>query len=279
MANATNANGRPAGPGLRPASQTCDSRWLAERLPVLAAAFLVYGCLSLLFDVFLSTAFLAEAGPIWAVLREGLQKLVHPAEAFANGLGVLMLLMVLWAADVGHRRGLLRATIVIFGTGLLANVGKMLVARIRPRVFFDYEMGTFPGGVVESFQGWLPLASFGYAGQSIPSGHTSTAVALAIVLCRRWPQASWAFVTLACLSAMQRIAFGHHYLSDCFLGASLACVIGTVFYHPSALGKFFDRFEARRAGRNAAAPTSPSKLAPAAPSPATGKKQPARRAA
>jgi membrane-associated phospholipid phosphatase len=223
-----------------------DDALLAQRCLLLAVFFAVAGCVMLLFDLLLAHVLLADAEPMWTELRDVLGTLVKPAETFANGLGVLLLLVVLYAVDEAHRRGLLRAALVVYGTGLLANVGKLLVARARPKAYYREHFGQFGGNILDTFQGWLPLVTLGYAGQSFPSGHTATAVALAIVLSRRWPQGTRAFVMLACMSAMQRLAFGHHYVSDCLWGAALGCAVAAAFYHPQVLGQWFERFEARK---------------------------------
>lgn len=225
-----------------------DDALLARRLVVLALTFAILGCLALSIDTLAGWVFLGEAGPIWHVLRKGLKRLVDPTETFANGLGIILILLALFAADVVHRRGLLRAVVVIFGAGILANVVKCSIGRTRPKIAFDVDTDQFTSGAIASFQGWLPLWKLGYAGQSFPSGHTTVAVALAIVLCRRWPGGSWAFIALAVMAGLQRIAFGHHYPSDCLCGAALACTIAAVCYHPRMLGRSFGRFERATSG-------------------------------
>ena len=97
--------------------------------------------------------------------------------------------------------------------------------------------------MLECFHGLLPLISMGYKVQSVPSGHTATAVALTIVLCRFWPHARWAFLVLLAMAVMQRIVDAHHYPSDCLWGAALACTFAGVCYHPRLLGRYFNRLE------------------------------------
>ena len=113
----------------------------------------------------------------------------------------------------------------------------------RPKAFFDSSIDNFSGGILESFHGWMPLASLGYMGQSLPSGHTATAIVLGIVLCRRWPHATWAFIALVTMSVAQRLMHAHHYPSDCLWGAALACLIAVVALHPRLAGGWFDDFE------------------------------------
>ena len=219
-----------------------NDQQFAEKLFRLATILVSLGVCAFAVDLTVGWAFLGEAGPIWTEGRDIIRKLVKPAETFGNGLGALLILAVLFAADHAHRRGLWRMAIVIYGAGIAANVGKLLVARSRPKVFFDAESGVFLGSVTDSFHGWLPLAGLGYSGQSFPSGHTAVAAALAIALCHRWPRARWAFIGLALMTIMQRIAYGRHYPSDCFFGAALACLVAAICFHPRLLGTRFARF-------------------------------------
>ena len=239
---------------------------LSQRLFVASIICIVLAVVATVVDLPIAYAFLGKVGPIWLELREAIYKFVRPAETFANGLGVLFLMFLLFAADVAYRRGLLRMGCIIFGAGIWSNVLKGAVARTRPRAYFDVDANHFHGGVLESFQGWLPLNSLGYGGQSIPSGHTTTAVALAIVLSRRWPRAAWAFFTVAGLSVVQRISHGHHYLSDCLAGAALAFLMAAVIYHPRLLGRWFDWFESLPATRWAT-PLTPAREDSASPPP------------
>ena len=182
-------------------------------------------------------------GPIWESCRTAIQKFVHPGETFAHGWAIAIMLLAFYAVDTARRRGLLRIAVVVAVAGLLANIGKLLVGRSRPKAFFDATIDAFSGGAIDSFQGWLPLASLGYTGQSVPSGHTATAVVLGFMLWRRWPHAGWAFASLVAMSVLQQLKFGHYYHSDCLWGAALACVVLGVAYHPALAGGWFDRFE------------------------------------
>lgn len=60
---------------------------------------------------------------------------------------------------------------------------------------------------------------------SCPSGHTMTAVAIAIPLAIAFPFALPAIVVLASLIAWSRVACGHHYPSDVLLGALLGAAV------------------------------------------------------
>ena len=58
--------------------------------------------------------------------------------------------------------------------------------------------------------------------QSFPSGHTATAVGLAVALACAYPRGRWFFAGMALLAACQRVGDGHHFLSDTLAGASVA---------------------------------------------------------
>ncbi len=60
---------------------------------------------------------------------------------------------------------------------------------------------------------------------SCPSGHTMTAIAIAIPLAISFPFAMPAIVMLATLIAWSRVACGHHYPSDVLLGAMLGAAV------------------------------------------------------
>ena len=221
---------------------------LARRLAITAALLALLGCAALSVDLAVLYPFVTKSpGPIWEACRDIIRKVVQPGETFANGWAIALLLMAFYAVDVARRRGLLRIAVMIFITGLMANVGKLMVARWRPKAFFDATIDGFSGGVLESFHGWMPLASLGYSGQSIPSGHTATAIVLGFVLCHRWPHARWAFIVLTAMSITQRLTHAHHYPSDCLWGASLACLVMAAAYHPRLAGSWFDEFQANKA--------------------------------
>jgi undecaprenyl-diphosphatase len=61
---------------------------------------------------------------------------------------------------------------------------------------------------------------------SFPSGHTTTAVALAVVTVKHWPAIAPALWVCAFCIAVSRILLGFHYLSDVVAGAGLGLLAG-----------------------------------------------------
>jgi membrane-associated phospholipid phosphatase len=127
-----------------------------------------------------------------------------------------------------------------FGAGLLANLVKFTAARSRPYA------SDFNENVAATFGPWFPAFNaddWDHALQSLPSGHTATAIGLAVGLTWLYPVGRRFFVGMVVLAAAQRIGSGAHWLSDTlFAGGvslpfALRCVDGT------RLSQWFDSRE------------------------------------
>lgn len=114
------------------------------------------------------------------------------------------------------------AFLSIAGSGILVNVFKQLIGRGRPRVF-DQD-GAFS---------FVPF-QFDYAHVSFPSGHSTTAGALAVVILVLAPRFRALALVLAGLVAMSRVVVGAHYPSDVVAGLLLGA--GYTWFFALALG-------------------------------------------
>jgi len=175
-----------------------------------------------------------------------LRRLINYSEAFGHGLGVLIILLLVWQLASTRRRCMLRLASISLGAGLAADLVKLLVGRTRPR-HFDLASGS----VWNTFTGWLPGTAAGAAGQSFPSAHTATAVGLALALAALFPKARWTFVLLALLVACQRMQAGAHFPSDVLAGAALGCWTAAFCLTGQGLGLWFERLENPTAGGSA----------------------------
>ena len=90
--------------------------------------------------------------------------------------------------------------------GLLSNLVKRLIGRVRP-VGYE-EFGPF------SFH---PIVN-DWTFQSFPSGHTTTAIALAFVIGFLWPRLFWPFLVIGVFVGVSRVPVGMHYPTDVLAG-------------------------------------------------------------
>lgn len=100
--------------------------------------------------------------------------------------------------------------------GLAATLLKRLIGRGRPETFTDQSPLAF-------HPNW---SMFEY--QSFPSGHATTAFAVAMVVAFIWPRTLSAALVFAGLVAFSRVVVGAHYPTDITAGAVLG-VLGAYF--------------------------------------------------
>ncbi len=167
-----------------------------------------------------------------------LAKLFDLAESFAHGAGIAVIVLAIYLLHPAGRWRMPRLVAMTLAAGLAANLVKLCIARARPRAF-DLELSVW-----DTFQGWFPLTSAGSAGQSLPSAHTTTAVAFAIGLVWAYPRGRWLFPTLALLAACQRIHAQAHFLSDVCWGIGLGSFIGFGFLRGWLCPRWLERWEA-----------------------------------
>lgn len=169
----------------------------------------------LFFDVYLSRSAIAWNGE-W---RQPFQFVTH------FGLSDWVLIpsgLVFLASFVGYRalrrsshwrRGVFELSLVsgfifasVGGTGLFTNILKRIFGRGRPAVFDNY--GAFDFQHV--FNDWMF--------QSFPSGHSTTAMATAIVIGFLMPRFFRLFLIIAIVTGISRVVVGDHYPTDVLAG-------------------------------------------------------------
>ena len=98
------------------------------------------------------------------------------------------------------------------GTGIAVNLLKRLFGRGRPAVFEEF--GAF------DFQYLLNDWTF----QSFPSGHSTTAMATAVVVGFLAPRFFRLFLILALVTGVSRVVVGDHYPTDVLAGFALGAI-------------------------------------------------------
>jgi membrane-associated phospholipid phosphatase len=119
-----------------------------------------------------------------------------------------------WRGDAhALRRGLLGGMAVALA-GIVDQLLKNLVCRARPSA-----------ASAGAFLATFPCFPAPYALASFPSGHATTACALATVLSLWYPKGWWLWGGLAALVGWSRFVLESHFPSDVLAGAVLGCVV------------------------------------------------------
>ena len=155
---------------------------------------------------------------------------VENTEPFGHGIGAFFILLVMVVLDVSRRKLMPWAYLAVYGAGITTNILKLFTGRVRPRdLLADAEIK----GVYETFRWWLedgtarPKAGY----ESFPSGHSTSAFALACVLSHFYPRGRYLFFFMAILVAYGRVQTRAHYLSDVCFGAALGWGFATVIMY------------------------------------------------
>ena len=139
-----------------------------------------------------------------------------------------------WAARLGAAAVVpMFLFLSIAASGLITDLLKVVFGRARPKLLFTNE--TF------GFDWWGTKADF----WSFPSGHATTAVAIAAALYCLWPRCLPIYVGFAVLISLSRAVIGAHYVSDVIAATFVA--LATTAY----LRRVFERggFTLRDAAR------------------------------
>jgi membrane-associated phospholipid phosphatase len=115
-------------------------------------------------------------------------------------------------------RGLL-AGATVAGAGLLELLVKELSCRGRPTA-----------ADAGAFFSRFPCNPTDYAHASFPSGHATTAFALAALLALWYPRWAAGFLALAGLVALSRVVLGAHFPSDVLAGAALGTAVALIVH-------------------------------------------------
>lgn len=149
-----------------------------------------------------------------------LRNIFDNVEPFGHIVGVVIAsALVLLLGRKQWKAGMSLFCAGLFG-GLAANCGKLFLGRVRPR---NFDFATLDSHA--TITGWLPFLSEGSAGQSFPSAHTATAVAMAVFLGSLYPRARWFFFAMTLLVMAHRLHSGAHYPSDILTGAALGWLV------------------------------------------------------
>jgi len=135
------------------------------------------------------------------------------------GLPCAMALIGWWRGDRALRvRGWLGGATVA-GAGLIQILLKNVACRARPSA----------AGAGAFFSGF-PCVPAEYAVASFPSGHATTAFALATLLALWYPRGAIGFLGLAGVVGFTRVFLGAHFPSDVLAGAALGTTVALIVH-------------------------------------------------
>ena len=203
----------------------------SQRIAWCVLALAALGFMALAIDMPVSRWCLADHLP------SGTKKLLKLSEAFGHGFGVSVILLAVALLDSGRRWVLPRLAMASLGAGLVANVCKLFVGRLRPH------HADLLQGIDATFLGWWPADAGHSYQQGCPSSHVATAVGLAVGLSWLYPKGRWLFGTLAALVALQRIEAGAHFVSDTFWGAAVGVAVSGIAIRLRSLGYLGNKLE------------------------------------
>lgn len=185
---------------------------LPRTWPAFAAAFLVILAVLAVLDVYLSRTLIGMSDawrrPFFLITDYGLADwTLYPGLIGMILFALLRLpLQGLWKKASGELA--LFFAFIFIGTGfpgLVTMILKRIIGRVRP-VDFD-NVGAF------DFQ---PLQNWVY--QSFPSGHSTTAIAMAFTFGFFWPRSYMPFLIIGIIVCISRVPVGMHYPTDIFAG-------------------------------------------------------------
>lgn len=209
---------------------------MAVRL-ALAAALAIIGCVALFVDLPVAGWFRTHRLP------GDLARLVDFSEVFAHGLGAAVVLGVTVSLDMrlrklgqvaAARRDVIRLFLAAYAGGLVVDVIKALVVRVRPRscdfAAMHSALDTFGAAAAGMVSGIPAEGGLRKSVElmSFPSGHAAVAAGLATALAWKYPHGRWIFGALAACAAFQRVASSAHFPSDVAWGAAIGVAAAAV---------------------------------------------------
>lgn len=139
----------------------------------------------------------------------------------ASTFGIALFLLA-GASSLTKDRGraLLAFAACVTVSGTVEQAAKYLIGRARPNYVHDQTLFYGP------FSALHPVP--GIQIDSMPSGHTAVAFAMAVALAWRWPRLAFLWYSLAAGVAVSRVLADVHFPSDVIVGACIGLVIGWV---------------------------------------------------
>jgi len=200
---------------------------------VMPMLLLIIGLLAMSMDLAIARYFRSD--PLRGVFRE----ILEISEFFGHAVGIVFMLMAIYVLDPKHRRNIPRIATGSLGAGLVADLIKLTIARIRPR-----RLDLALQNPLETFGDVFPLISVEDVLRSFPSAHTSVAVGMAVMLSAYYPRGRSYFIAMAALCGLHRMQANAHYFSDILVGAAVGTLVAGCCLAWPVLARPFGNLEA-----------------------------------
>lgn len=160
---------------------------------------------------------------------------------YAHTSGIFLILLCIGLLAPKARWHIPRLATLAMGAGAVATLVKMFILRPRPNSM-NLDLATYDYAWIWSFDLTLSnVTLFDASTRAFPSAYLATATAFTVGLWVVVPRARWIFVALCVCTMAQRLYCGAHFTSDLFGSASIGLAWAFVCYHPSMLGRIFDK--------------------------------------
>lgn len=113
-----------------------------------------------------------------------------------------------------HSAGI-KSTVALIVSGIISHFLKVSISRIRP--FLKLEN--------------LNIKKIGIDKYSFPSGHTTAAFSLSVMMSLCFPVHSIVYILLACIVGISRMYLGVHYPSDVLAGTLIGTLSSITIFH------------------------------------------------
>lgn len=204
------------------------------RYGAIAPVFLAFSIVSLLtWDYSVSRWFVVEApkSDVWKYVLDGVG-LFELIRLEVVAIAVVCCVRVFDRRGKKFTGGLSCSFCAVY---LLSLTIKSCVVRYRPSLFFQDQFALANSTIWNTFGGIRPGGNVSALEQSFPSGHSSLACAIAMVLICLYPKWKYPVIAAAFTVMFQRVVSGSHFSSDVFFGAFLAVpIIATMFLNKAA---------------------------------------------
>ncbi|MFN0134329.1 MAG: phosphatase PAP2 family protein [Phycisphaerales bacterium] len=172
-----------------------------------------------------------RAARVWASFGGDIKRELEAIQQYGQFTAILLIALVIWLQDLVRRERLRVLVPVMLAAAALVYPAKLLVGRPRPKLddpwHFLGPLGTYPTsrGMMHAWEFWAKGASEIW---SMPSSHTTYAVAFSLFLAWMYPRLRTLVLVLAGVVGVCRVLTGAHYPSDVVVGAALGAIAAGV---------------------------------------------------